>query len=224
MSLFVSIRDFREYLGTTGDSKDSLLEACLRAAQREILNYCHRSSDWTGFETSTGTRYYKADSVVDLPVGSVYSVAGGKSWDQWGGTSRSQGTAAVLWLGDADLLSVDSLTNGDGTSISSTSYWLEPRNKKPYRYIRLKSDESWVFNTDGEISVAGSWGYSTGPDDDLKDFVKQTARYKLDLRSSAVFDVTASPEIGVITVPKGIPANVKLGLGQGGYRRSLRVY
>jgi hypothetical protein len=202
--LILNIEELREYVGTTGDAKDSLLTACLKSAEREVLNFCHRSSQWTGFESSTGTRYYRSGDLIQL--------------------DHSGLSGTVLWLGDADLLSVDSLTNGEGTAISSTGYWLEPRNKAPYRYIRLRSSESWVFDSDGEVEVAGSWGYSTGPDDTIKQCVRETARYLLDLRASQVWDVTATPELGIITVPKGMPAHVKMALSQGSYRRGMRVY
>lgn len=214
----VGLDELREYIGTTGTAKDSLLEACLDSAEREVLNFCQRSSEWTGFEASTGTRYYRADSIIRLPGEGGGFVGGFHSWDRWGATYPTYSNA-VLWLGDADLLSVDTLTNGDGLTLTSTQYWLEPRNKRPYHYVRLKTGYQWIFQTDSEISIEGTWGFSTGADPEIKDFVKQTARYKLDLRTSQVFDVTASPEIGVLTIPKGIPANVKLGLSQGGYRR-----
>lgn len=224
----VDLASFKLYIGTSSSSgSDSLLQSCLDAAEREVLNYCHRSTAWTGFEQSSGlTRYYKADSIVDLPIGSQYSVAGGKSWDRWGsgGNVYGSATVSVLWLGDADLLSVSELLNGDESSISSTSYWLEPRNRSPYQYVRLRSDESWVFNTDGEVSITGTWGFSTGPDAEIQDCVKQTAKYKLDVRASQTFDVTANPEIGVITIPKGMPANVKIALGQRGYRKTRGIY
>lgn len=224
-----SLADFKLYIGTSSSSgNDSFLQACLDAGEREVLNFCHRSTAYTGFEQSSGlARYYRADSIVDLPIGSQYSIAGGKSWDRWGAVSGSN-TQTVLWLGDADLLSVSELLNGDGTAISSTSYWLEPRNAgrsgQPYRYIRLRSDESWVFNTDGEVAITGTWGYSTGPDGAIVNAVKETAKYVLNVRDSQVFDVTASPEVGVITVPKGMPQHVKVALSNSGYIRSLGVY
>lgn len=200
----VSILELKEYIGTTGEGKDSLLEACLDSAEREVLNFCKRSSSWTGFEASTGTRYYRSGDLITFDGSGL--------------------SGTVLWLSDADLLSVDTLTNGDATAILSTSYWLEPRNSTPFRYIRLRSDRSWSFGTDGEVSIAGSWGYSTGPDPTIKQCVRETAKYLLDLRASQVWDVTASPEIGVITVPKGMPQHVKVALSNGGYRRTLGAY
>ncbi len=199
----VTLLEFKEYVGTTGEAKDSLLEACLDSAEREVLNFCARSSQWTGFESSTGTRYYRQGDVIRLEYDGL--------------------VGPVLWLGDADLQSVDTLTNGDGTAFTSTEYWAEPRNRKPYRYIRLRTGQSWVWDTDGEVSVAGSWGFSTGADPTIKQCVRETAKYLLDLRVSQVWDVTAQPDIGVITVPKGMPAHVKVALSHGGYVRSRGI-
>ena len=201
---YVTLSSLKEYIGTTSTASDDLLQACLNSAEQEVLNYCKRSTAWTGFEESTGTRHYASGSVISL---------------EHGGRSGS-----VLWLGDADLLAVTTLTNGDGTAINSTSYWLEPRNKPPYHYVRLRSDEAWAFDSDGEVSVNGTWGFSTGPDAAIQNAVKETAKYTLDTRASQVFDVTASPEIGVITIPKGMPQHVKVVLSQGGYRRTRGIY
>lgn len=209
------LEELKEYCGTVLTAQDSLLEAMLDAAETEVTHFCQRSSQWTGFEASTGTRYYQGDSLIDLPFGSQYTIPGR--------SSAAGYSHRALWLGDADLLSVDALTNGDGVAINSTSYWLEPRNASPYRYIRLRSDASWSFDTDGEIAVAGSWGYSTGPDPTIKECVLETARFLLNVKDSQVFDVVASPDIGILTVPKGMPAHVKLVLSAGGYRRTRPV-
>lgn len=226
----VDLASYKVYLGTSSSSgNDSLLQACLDAAESEVLHFCRRSTAFTGFEQSTGlTRYYRAEDIIELPIGSQYQVAGIKSWDRWGGTVWAPNSKTALWFGDADLLAITGITNGDETTISSTSYWLEPRNAgrsgQPYRYLRLRSDESWVFNTDGEVSITGTWGYSTGPDGTIVNAVKETARFVLNLRDSQVFDVTASPEIGVITVPKGMPQHVKVALSNGGYIRTQGFY
>lgn len=76
----------------------------------------------------------------------------------------------TLYL-DADLVSVVTLTNGDGTVISSSDYWLLPMNASitgehtfdgSYWGIRLKSTTEWQTPTDGRISVVGRWGYMQG--------------------------------------------------------------
>lgn len=201
--MYVELSELRSWIGAgsteTGD--DAILQECLDSAQREIENYCKRT-----FESSTGTRYYRNDDLVDLP--------------------GLGGSGNVLWLGK-DLLSVDTLTNGDETAFTSTEYWLEPRNAadngKPYQYVRLRTGQSWIFDTDGEVSVAGSWGYSTAPDATIIQYTKELAHFIYLMRKSPTYDVTATPELGIITIPKGTPAHVKQGLDNGGYKRTRIV-
>lgn len=71
-----------------------------------------------------------------------------------------------LWLsGDACLLAVTSITNGDGTSISASDYVLQPNNRYPVKIIRLKSANAkyWKAKSDGQweqaIGITGIWGY-----------------------------------------------------------------
>jgi hypothetical protein len=76
----------------------------------------------------------------------------------------------TLYL-DADLVSVTTLTNGDGTTISSSDYWLLPMNASvtgqngydgSFWGIKLKSTIDWQTPTDGRISVNGRWGFMQG--------------------------------------------------------------
>ncbi|HZU86596.1 MAG TPA: hypothetical protein VFF78_03865 [Anaerolineaceae bacterium] len=68
---------------------------------------------------------------------------------------------SVLKLDD-DLLALTTLTNGDGTVIASTDYFLEPGNLYPKRTVRL-SDSVWAVPSSGDphqaISVDGLWGF-----------------------------------------------------------------
>ena len=67
----------------------------------------------------------------------------------------------VLNLGD-DLLTVTTLTNGDGTVITSSYYKLYPLNAGRYRELKLKPSSGYIWlsdsngDTDGVISVAGT--------------------------------------------------------------------
>src|SRR5512139_4032014 len=106
MTMIVTLEEFKEYTGSTGDTYDSIAEWALNAAEREVLNFCKRSTAFTGFEQSSGlTRYYRPEDIIELPFGSQYAPAGRFSWDEWPG--QRSGAHAVLWLGNADLLSVD---------------------------------------------------------------------------------------------------------------------
>lgn len=122
----------------------------------------------------------------------------------------------LLYLSD-DLLTITTLTNGDSdaTEIPDTEYRLLPRNEgPPYWSIKLHSDSTyyWEWDTDGWVSVAGTWGYSATPPDDIVEACLEWTAYTYRLRDSQVFDVSAFPVDGVIQIPKGIPLSVRLAL------------
>lgn len=71
-----------------------------------------------------------------------------------------------LWLsGDAYLLAITTLTNGDTEVLSASNYVLQPNNRYPVKTIRLTSTCGKYFKakTGGQweqaISIAGIWGY-----------------------------------------------------------------
>lgn len=79
----------------------------------------------------------------------------------------------VLYL-DEDLITVTTLTNGDGSTIAAANYWLHPLNTSPKYAIQLKQSTSlsWLPSSAGDsvgcISVAGTWGYSATAPDNIK--------------------------------------------------------
>ncbi len=150
----------------------------------ELLDRASAAIDaYTGrrFEASYGTHYYDMAAV--------------------------DGDTLML---DGDLYSAITIINGEGQTISQ--YWLLPRNLgPPYYKIKLKdaSDYSWAFDADGEVEVYGLWGYSAEPPDDIVHACIRLAAYYYRQKDAQVFDVTALPEQGIITVPKGMPADVR---------------
>jgi hypothetical protein len=105
------------------------------------------------------------------------------------------------------------LTNGDSNVITSTSYVLLPKNIFPKYAIKLKENTSTVWEgsttTDYQvISVAGSWGYSTTPPDDIVQAAVRWAAWLYRQRDGA-FGQTARPEIGVIETPLALPVDVE---------------
>lgn len=92
--------------------------------------------------------------------------------------------ARVLLLKDW-LLSVSTLTNGNSTVISPVDYWLLPRGGGPYSAIEIKSSAAgWSFNTDGEISVAGAWGFTATADDRVKRVTMRLAEFFFQKRAT----------------------------------------
>ncbi len=80
----------------------------------------------------------------------------------------------------------------------------------PYYAIELKSGYSWEIDPDYEISVAGTWGYAATAPDDIVQAAVRWAAYCYRQKDAQVFDTTASPDLGTITVPQGIPRDVAI--------------
>lgn len=187
--IYANATDLKTYLNIDEATDDSLLDTLLAAAQQAIDSYCARV-----FEKSTDeTRYFDAYRDVE---------------------------GRTLYL-DRDLCSITTITNGDGVEVAANEYVTEPRNGAPYDRIRLlsSSSKSWTYITDPEnaISIVGRWAYATSAPDDISHACVRLAAYYYRQRDAQVFDTTATPELGVITIPQGMPADVKILLDP--YRR-----
>jgi len=184
---YLTLNELKTYLGITQDDDDSMLQDAIDDAVSYIERETHRV-----FEAATLTKYY-------------------------GRSALDPCDSHLLHLDD-DLLTITTLTNGDAssTAITSADYTLLPRNSTPYHQILLKTNGSsyWQFDTDYWVSVAGTWGYSTTPPGDIKRAVTVLAAYYYHQKDSQVFDTTAIPEAGVITIPAGIPATVTKIIGK----------
>lgn len=130
-----------------------------------------------------------------------------------------------LYLDD-DLLTVTTLTNGDGTVITSTYYKLIPYNKPPYVEIRLKESSTYIWeseadaDTEGVISVAGTWGWVATTPKDIKEATLQLARnwYKRRFGEN-IETVSTITSAGVVIEPRDVPYQVKRILDH--YRRII---
>jgi hypothetical protein len=161
----------RSRLNILDNSQDDLLTTSGDWADAAIDAYCHR---W--FESRRQTRYFGPDALDTSPL--PFTPRGGLDytdpllrrvgWSQW--------PYRRLYM-DADLITVYSITNGDGTSIPLGGFWEEPRNEIPRYSIWLKSDYSWVWDTDGWIAVDADWGYSVFPSPIISGCSYQLAEY-----------------------------------------------
>lgn len=177
---YVALAEVKSYLNITTSTDDALINASITAAIKAVNAYCRRQ-----FEAVTATR----------------------SYNQY--YARLRGTALYL---DEDLLTVTTLTNGEGTVIPTTptaGYWLEPRNEPPYSLIRLKSAYYFNWNTDSDITVAGTWGYSATCPEDVARATLRWAVYLYRQKDTPDFEVTATPDGGQQVIPHGIPADIK---------------
>lgn len=183
---YSSLAQVKRYLGINVLDDDDLIEDLIERAEIAIDTYTGRV-----FEADTETRYFERRHLSD---------------DRF------------TLLMDRDLLTITTLTNGDSgaTVIPAANYWLVDANGgrnygPPYHGIRLKidCDYSWEFDVDYWVSVAGTWGYSTTAPLDIAHACIRLAGYYYAQKDAQVFDVTAIPDAGVITVPQGIPADVR---------------
>ena len=115
---------------------------------------------------------------------------------------------------DDDLLTITTLTNGDGATIASTEYNFVPRNVTPYYAIKLKqaSNYYWTYDSDGNdedvISVAGTWGFAANTPADVERACKQiiTSWYKR-RHGEDVGAITTITAAGVTVSPEDVPGS-----------------
>ncbi len=176
--MYTSLAAVKAELGIppTVTTEDAILNAKIAEAQAEIERQSGRR-----FEALTATRnynaFYEGFSLID----------------------RS------LLLLDDDLLTVTSLTNGDSTVIPSGGYWLEPQNAAFYTSIRLKSSYAWTFDTDGQISIAGTWGHSTTAPADIAGICKELAIALYRLKDTSTMTATVTGDGNATPFPIALP-------------------
>lgn len=115
---------------------------------------------------------------------------------------------------DEDLVAVISLKNADAaqTTIAATDYFLEPRNTSPKESLLLKREgaggtDGFEFATDGELELAGSWGYSATADAEIKGVALRLAEWHFrskDLEEST----TPYSDATVLARQPGFPSEV----------------
>ena len=127
---------------------------------------------------------------------------------------------------DDDLIAITTLTNGDGTVITTADYKLFPLNRAQKNEVRIKESSSFFWATDGYgstegvISIAGTWGYSTTAPDNIKhaciSIVVSAYHRRYGEGVEGVANITA---MGVVVTPRDIPADA-WGIIRG-YRKRL---
>lgn len=109
-----------------------------------------------------------------------------------------------------DLHTLVSLTNGDSQNIPVGSVWLEPRNAgPPYRLLRLHSAYVYVWNTDSDVIVAGTFGFSTVPPAAIKMATVELAAWYYRLKDVGYTEVAGLAAAGEVTYPKSLPDHVR---------------
>ena len=113
---------------------------------------------------------------------------------------------------DYDLASINSVTNGDGTTV--TAYVTEPRNSAPYHRLRMKSLSglTWTYTTDPEnaIAVSGKWAYSTSAPADIVGATVRLAAYMYRQKDNAGDLDRAVIAGAAVILPGEVPQDVRM--------------
>lgn len=176
-------------LNIVGDAYDAALASLVTACSRWIDAYCRVPEN--GFAATTVTTRYFGRGEVD------------------GGTL----------LLDGPLLSVTTLTNGDGAVLGTDAYRLLPRNGAPKYGIELRSGYAWQWSIDGEIAVTGVWGAAATVPAPVQEACVMLVAWMFKRYQAGLQDVTASPEIGQALYAESMPKQVRAMLAP--YRRVL---
>lgn len=178
MADYCTAAELKTRLDISGSSYDTQLAAIVTAASRWIDQHCRVVTD--GFAASAAAhRYYGSDAI--------------------------DGRTLNL---DAPLLSVTTLTNGDGSTIAAGSYWLRPRNNVGW-YIELKSTvDGWSFATDTEIDVYGVWGLAATVPGPVKEAALVFAGWMFKRYQAALSDATVNLDLGELTYSAAVPKQV----------------
>ncbi len=184
---YCTVADVKEYLDITGTGDDTLIDDLIDRAQKAVDSHTRRTFEDPG---SDATRYFTVGGDTEgrdlLFDEDIYSLTTVKT--------------------DAD--------NASPTTIPSTAFVTMPRNRTPYYGISLLTSKGyyWQYADDPEmgIEITGRWAYSSEAPYDIVQACARWAAYMYRQRDAQVFDTTAIPSAGVIQIPKGMPADVKI--------------
>lgn len=109
-----------------------------------------------------------------------------------------------------DLHTLVSLQNGDSQNIPIGSVWLEPRNAgPPYRIVRLMSGYVFIWNTDSDVVISGTFGFSTVPPAAITRATVELAAWYYRLKDVGYTEVAGLAAAGEVTYPKSLPDHIR---------------
>ena len=180
---WVTLLEARTYIGLEdGDStKDDVL---INDAILDGQKFLEEEIGFL-FEASTQTRYYHAiDDLEEAAYGRKLRL-------------------------DYPLLTVTTLTNGDGNEIPSSEYILRPVNDSPKYMIEIKRGSAYRFqystSPESAISVEGTWGYSATCPYDVRHGLLEMIRLMYIHKDSGVLGTVSYVSGGKLVFREGLP-------------------
>jgi len=176
---YCTLAQYKAYqrISTTDASDDTFIEGAIETASRYIDSQCGQA-----FYATSASRYF------DTP------------------TNRER---RILF--DTPLASLTTVTNGDGSVITSTDYYLLPTNDYPKYAIALRDTSSvnWTLsttsNTQEAITITGTWGSPTVPQDIYLATLEMTKAFYSRRFGENVSMKTIITNAGVVQIPDGVP-------------------
>jgi hypothetical protein len=193
MSRYQGTNDLLAYMfGTTGGTISSI-GGTLTPSDMQLLQTCLDAAE-------SGINAYTRRNFAGT-AGTVY-------YNRYSQNVRDN----ALWLNE-DVVSLVAVTNGDTQSIPLGSVWLEPRNAgPPYRIVRFHSQYVFIWNTDSDVIISGTFGFSATAPDTIKQATLEYAAYLMRLKDTGPGDVAGTSAMGEVIFPKGMPESVKIKL------------
>jgi hypothetical protein len=119
------------------------------------------------------------------------------------------GNGSALLLFSELFSSVNSVTNGDGSTVASTSYVLLPANAAPYWGISLKKGYTWLPDSDGNtlqcITINGKLGTNGAPTDIYLACLEIAKALYSRRFGENMTTRTIITSAGVVQMPEGVP-------------------
>lgn len=116
---------------------------------------------------------------------------------------------------DDDLITVTTLTNGDGTVLTTSDYYLMPKNTSPKYSIVLKESSAYYWEYDSSsnseyvITVIGTWGYAATAPVEVEQLCKEMVARMYKRRFGENYGAeTVITSGGVVISPNDIPRDL----------------
>lgn len=185
---YTTAADVKTFMEISSNDDNSLLTTMIAEAQKIIDTYCNRT-----FEYGTATVRKFTPLLVN-----------------YGGDVLMDGLTLMF---DTDCCAITTVTNGDGTVISSSDYVLLPANSTASYGIQLKrvSNVRWTYSDSPEqsVQITGKWSFSETAPSNIVYATKKLVKYMYTSRANSADtdrDVL-SPE-GVVIAQSRIPKDV----------------
>ena len=141
---YITTAQLKSYMGITASTDDTLLSLCIDRAQSAIDSYTNRTFESTA---DTTRRYTPIIDRINSGMG-------------FNGDLIDDYTIDTQY----DLISITSITNGDGSSVPTSAVVTLPLNFTPAWSVRIKqaSGYFWTYtgSPEASVSIVGRWGYS----------------------------------------------------------------